>query len=240
MMSGRRGNLVKIVIVIIVIFLCVDYYGPLINHNKSSEGHLKEHTELTVPDYLGAPYIEINNNVPFFDENDFSETVFESYSELDIFGRCGPASACLGKELMPTEPRGDIGEVRPTGWEQEKYYGIVDSDPPYLYNRCHLIAYCLTAENANEKNLITGTRYMNVEGMLPFEEQVARYIDKTDNHVLYRVTPIFKGNNLLASGVLMEASSIEDRGKGISFCVYCYNVQPGIGIDYSDGYNYIK
>ena len=240
MMSGRRGNLVKIVIVIIVIFLCIAYYGPLINHNKSSEGHLKEHTELTVPEYSGAPYFEINNNIPFFDESDYSETVFESYSELDILGRCGPAFACLGKELMPTEPRGDIGVVRPTGWEQEKYYGIVDSDPPYLYNRCHLIAYCLTAENANERNLITGTRYMNVEGMLPFEERIARYISKTGNHVLYRVTPIFEGNNLLASGVLMEAYSVEDRGNGVKFCVYCYNVQPGIEIDYSDGYNYIK
>lgn len=237
-MKNIINRILKAVIVVIVILLCFSYFGSL--HYKSSEKYCKEQTELMVPDYSGVPYTEVNNNVPFFESSEYSNVSFESYSELDILGRCGPAFACLGKELMPTESRGDIGEVRPTGWEQEKYYGIVDSDPPYLYNRCHLIAYCLTSENANEKNLITGTRYLNVEGMLPFEEQIARYIDKTGNHVMYRVTPIFEGNNLLASGVLMEACSVEDRGNGIEFCIYCYNVQPGIEIDYSDGYNYIK
>lgn len=138
---------------------------------------------------------------------------------------------------MPTVERGDIGSIRPSGWYQAKYEGIVDSTPPFLYNRCHLIAYCLTGQNANEKNLITGTRYLNVNGMLPFEEQVARYLDQNDHHVLYRVTPIFEGDNLLASGVLMEAYSVEDEGSGISFCVYCYNVQPGISIDYRTGEN---
>ena len=138
---------------------------------------------------------------------------------------------------MPTEERGEIRDIKPSGWCQAKYEGIVDSTPPYLYNRCHLIAYCLTAENANEQNLITGTHYMNVEGMLPFEEEVARYLDRNDNHVLYRVTPIFQGNNLVASGVLMEAYSIEDNGSGICFCVYCYNVQPGVTIDYRTGKN---
>ena len=140
---------------------------------------------------------------------------------------------------MPTESRGNISNIKPTGWQQKKYEGIVDSKPPYLYNRCHLIAYCLAAENSNEKNLITGTRYLNVEGMLPFEEEVAKYLDNNDTHVLYRVTPIFKGNNLVASGVLMEAYSVEDKGEGISFCVYCYNVQPGIDIDYKTGESYL-
>ena len=136
---------------------------------------------------------------------------------------------------MPTEERGTIGNIKPSGWNQAKYEGVIDSKPPYLYNRCHLIAYCLTAENANEKNLITGTRYMNVEGMLPFEEQVAKYLDQNDNHVLYRVTPVFDGDNLVASGVLLEAYSVEDNGEGVCFCVYCYNVQPGIEIDYKTG-----
>ncbi|MBQ7582963.1 MAG: DNA/RNA non-specific endonuclease, partial [Lachnospiraceae bacterium] len=160
---------------------------------------------------------------------------FENYSELDSLGRCGEAYANLCRELMPVEERGEIGYIRPTGWVQEKYEGIIPSDPPYLYNRCHLIAYCLAAEDANEKNLITGTRYMNVEGMLPFEELVANYLDAHDNHVLYRVTPVFNGTNLVADGVLMEAYSVEDHGKGICFCVFCYNVQPGIEIDYGTG-----
>ena len=136
---------------------------------------------------------------------------------------------------MPTDDRGEIGSIKPTGWVQEKYEGIIPSSPPYLYNRCHLIAYCLTAENANEKNLITGTRYLNVDGMLPFEEMVAKYLDENNNHVLYRVTPIYDGNNLLADGVLMEAYSVEDKGAGICFCVFCYNVQPGIELNYATG-----
>lgn len=191
-----------------------------------------------IPDYVGNPYVEINGNVPYFESSELSVTeAFETYSDLDALGRCGAAYANICPELMPTEERGDIGEIRPTGWVQHKYEGIVDSDPPYLYNRCHLIAFCLAGENANEKNLITGTRYMNAEGMLPFEEKVAAYVDDTGNHVLYRVTPIFDENNLLASGVLMEAYSVEDAGKGICFCVYCYNVQPGIVIDYATGDN---
>lgn len=189
----------------------------------------------TVPAFSGEPYAEVNGNIPFFEEKDFTTEPFEQYSRLDRHGRCGAAYANVCRQLMPTEARGEIGSVKPTGWVQEKYEGIVDSKPPYLYNRCHLIAYCLTAENANERNLITGTRYMNVKGMLPFEEQVAKYLDQNDNHVLYRVTPIFDGKNLLASGVLMEAFSVEDSGAGICFCVYCYNVQPGIEIDYKTG-----
>lgn len=185
--------------------------------------------------FSGQPYAVINNNVPYFDEEDKQVKSFENYSDLDLLGRCGVAYACVSRELMPTEERGEIGSIKPSGWQQAKYEGIVNSSPPYLYNRCHLIAYCLTAENANEKNLITGTRYMNVEGMLPFEEEVAEYLDRNDNHVLYRVTPIFEGNNLVAGGVLIEAYSLEDNGAGICFCVYCYNVQPGVEIDYKTG-----
>ena len=185
-----------------------------------------------VPEYFGDPYVVINNNVPYFTKDDFIETSYEYYSELDDLGRCGEAIANIGQDLMPTEKRGSIGSVKPTGWHTIKY-DIVDGK--YLYNRCHLIGYQLTGENANTKNLITGTRYLNIEGMLPFENMVADYIKETNNHVLYRVTPIFEENNLVASGVLIEAQSVEDNGKGIMFNVYCYNVQPGIIIDYSDG-----
>jgi len=192
-----------------------------------------------IPDYAGNPYVEINGSTPYFTEEERTSTeTFERYSDLDILGRCGVAYANICPELMPTEERGEIGQIKPTGWKQHKYEGIVDSNPPYLYNRCHLIAFCLAGENANEKNLITGTNYMNVEGMLPFEEKTAAYVDQTGNHVLYRVTPLFEGNNLLASGVLMEAYSVEDQGEGICFCVYCYNVQPGIELDYATGNNW--
>jgi DNA-entry nuclease len=202
---------------------------------RLTENHGKATSGLNIPIFSGQPYAVINNNVPYFDEEDKQTKTFESYSDLDPLGRCGVAYANVSRELMPTEERGEIGNIKPSGWNQEKYEGVVDSVPPYLYNRCHLIAYCLTAENANEKNLITGTRYMNVNGMLPFEEKVAKYLDTYDNHVLYRVTPIFEGNNLVASGVLMEAYSVEDEGKGICFCVYCYNVQPGVKINYKTG-----
>ena len=190
---------------------------------------------MEIPEYSGSPYVIINDNEPLFTDEDKSTISFERYSKLDWLGRCGVAFANVGRDLMPKDNRGEIGDIKPSGWVQAKYEGIVDSKPPYLYNRCHLIAYCLTAENANEKNLITGTRYMNVEGMLPFEEKVAKYLDKNDNHVLYRVTPVFVGRNLLADGVLIEALSVEDRGEGICFCVYVYNVQPGVEIDYSTG-----
>ena len=178
------------------------------------------------------PYAEVNDNVPQFTEEQITTESFESYSDLDDIGRCGPAIACIGKDIMPTEERGAIGQVKPSGWQMAKY-DIVDGK--YLYNRCHLIGYQLSGENANEKNLITGTRYMNMEGMLPFENMVAAYIEETDNHVMYRVTPIFTENNLLADGVQMEAFSVEDNGKGISFNVFVYNMQPGIEINYLDG-----
>jgi len=186
----------------------------------------------SIPDYSVSPYVTVNDNQPYFSEADLTTTSFESYSELDGLGRCGVAYACVSTDTMPTEARGSIGQIKPTGWHTVKYDCI---DGKYLYNRCHLIGYQLTAENANEKNLITGTRYLNVDGMLPFENMVADYIKETDNHVLYRVTPIFDGDNLVASGVLMEAKSVEDKGEGICFCIFCYNVQPGVNIDYATG-----
>ena len=177
-------------------------------------------------------YTLLNNNVPQFTDNEITTIAFENYSELDDLGRCGEAFACIGEEIMPTEERGDIGQIKPSGWQMAKY-DIVDGK--YLYNRCHLIGYQLSGENANEKNLITGTRYMNVDGMLPFENMVADYIKETKNHVMYRVTPIFEGDNLLAKGVQMEALSVEDGGKGVSFNVFVNNVQPGVEINYLDG-----
>ncbi len=182
--------------------------------------------------YQGEPYAVINGNNPDFTDADMTTTSFESYGELDGLGRCTTAFANIGKDLMPTEKRGSIGEVKPTGWQTVKYDNV---DGKYLYNRCHLIGYQLTGENANAKNLITGTRYLNVDGMLPFENMVADYIKETNNHVLYRVTPVFVGDNLVASGVQIEAKSVEDNGDGILFNVYCFNAQPGIAIDYATG-----
>lgn len=185
-----------------------------------------------VPEYTNKPYIAVNNNIPYFTDDELTTNSYEYYSDLDSLGRCGVTMACIGKDIMPTEERGAIGQVKPTGWHTIKYDCV---DGKYLYNRCHLIGYQLTGENANTKNLITGTRYMNVEGMLPFENMVADYVKETDNHVLYRVTPIYENDNLLASGVLMEAYSVEDKGEDICFCVYVYNAQPGITIDYKTG-----
>ena len=186
-----------------------------------------------VPAYSGKAYTSVNGNVPYFTAAELTTTSFETYSDLDTLGRCGVTYACIGQDLMPTEERGSIGMVKPTGWHTVRYDDLVDGK--YLYNRCHLIGYQLTGENANTKNLITGTRYLNIEGMLPFENMVADYIQETNNHVLYRVTPIFEGNNLLAKGVLMEGYSVEDKGAGVSYCVFAYNVQPGIEIDYATG-----
>lgn len=186
----------------------------------------------SVPPYDGRPYVELDGNEPAFDQGELTERSFETYSSLDALGRCGPAFACVGRDLMPTEERGSIGQVKPTGWHTVKY-DVVDGK--YLYNRCHLIGYQLTAENANEENLITGTRYLNVEGMLPFENLVADYVRETDNHVLYRVTPIYAGAELVARGVEMEALSVEDAGEAVSFHVFVYNVQPGVEIDYATG-----
>jgi len=185
-----------------------------------------------IPAYSGQPFIEINNNIPFFNSDELVTEAFERYSPLDNKGRCGVAYANICRELMPTEDRGSIGMIKPTGWHTVKYDFV---DGKYLYNRSHLIAHQLAGENANKKNLITGTRYLNAVTMLQFENKVSDYVKATNNHVLYRVTPLFDGDNLLATGVLMEGYSVEDNGKGICYNVFCYNVQPGVVIDYANG-----
>lgn len=200
--------------------------------NSGAAASVSAQTDMASFAYDGKPYVVINDNDPDFTDADMTTTSFERYGELDGLGRCTTAFANIGKDLMPAEKRGPIGEVKPTGWQTAKYDNV---DGKYLYNRCHLIGYQLTGENANAKNLITGTRYLNVDGMLPFENMVADYIKETNNHVLYRVTPVFSGDNLVASGVQMEAESVEDNGDGILFNVYCFNAQPGIAIDYATG-----
>ena len=205
---------------------------PEPENSTSARTENKAVTLDSIPEYSGSPYVAINDNQPSFTKDDYTTTAFETYAKLDKLGRCGVTYACIGVEIMPTEDRGNIGQVKPTGWVTAKYDFV---DGKYLYNRCHLIGFQLTGENANTSNLITGTRYLNVQGMLPFENMVADYVKETENHVLYRVTPIFDGDNLVASGVQMEAWSVEDDGDGICFNVYCYNVQPGVKIDYATG-----
>ena len=205
--------------------------------DKNTSSQAKPSNTDNIPAYSNKTNVVLNSNKPSFANDMLVTKSYESYSSLDALGRCLVAVACIGKDIMPTEDRGSIGQVKPSGWQTVKY-DIVDGK--YLYNRCHLIGYQLTGENANTKNLITGTRYLNVEGMLPFENMVADYIKETGNHVIYRVTPIFKGNNLVASGVQMEGYSVEDSGDGICFNVYCYNVQPGIEIDYATGKSWLK
>lgn len=187
-----------------------------------------------IPAYSGSAFVKINNNTPFFSKDELKTTGYESYSPLDRLGRCGVALACVGRDTMPgeNEERKSIGSIIPSGWVQAQYENVPGK---YLYNRCHLIGWQLSAENANRKNLITGTKYLNTKGMLPFENMVADYIKETGNHVAYRITPVFEGENLLASGVQMEAYSVEDGGEGICFNVYCYNVQPDIKINYQTG-----
>ena len=207
----------------------------VIKDSESNVGTITANNNVSldsIPAFSGSPYVAINDNVPYFTDSEMTTTAFENYSSLDSLGRCGIAYANICKDIMPTEERGEIGSVKPSGWRTVKY-DVVSGK--YLYNRCHLIGFQLAGENANTKNLITGTRYLNVDGMLPFENMVADYVKETGNHVLYRVTPMFSGNNLVASGVLMEAKSVEDNGAGILFNVYCYNNQPGITIDYATG-----
>ena len=225
--------------IIIGLFTAIIGFLSLVLGNHQEPGTANEQQiEYEVPAYSGTPYVEIHDNKPFFTEEDMTTNSFEKYAPLDLLGRCGTAFANIGKDIMPTEERGPIGMVKPSGWHTVKYPDIIDD--LYLYNRCHLIGYQLSGENANEKNLITGTRYMNVEGMLPFENKVAQYVKDTGNHVLYRVTPRFTGNNLVADGVLMEAYSVEDSGEGLQFCVFVYNVQPGIEIDYVTGKSKVR
>ncbi|MDU2673057.1 MAG: DNA/RNA non-specific endonuclease [Clostridium sp.] len=205
--------------------------NPDSNNNKDSN-NTNITTTNDIPKYSGEDYIILNDNIPNFTASDLTTNSFEEYSPLDSLGRCGVAYANIGSDIMPTEKRESISSVKPSGWQSIKY-DIVEGK--YLYNRSHLIGYQLTAENANEKNLITGTRYFNATLMLPYENMVADYIKETNNHVLYRVTPVYEGDNLVATGVQMEAKSVEDDGEGIEFNVFVYNVQPGITIDYSNG-----
>lgn len=210
-------------------------YDPVIESTPQISNEVGDVTE-SIPAYCGEPYVILNDNQPDFDLEDFTMKSFESYSELDDLGRCGVAYANVGLDLMPTKDRESIYEVKPTGWQSARY-DFVDGES--LYNRCHLIAFQLAGENANERNLITGTRYLNTEGMLFFEEMVGDYVRDTGNHVLYRVTPFFEGTNLVASGVQMEAISVEDEGEGVCFNIYAYNVQPGVIIDYATGDNWL-
>lgn len=230
--SKQIRELYKIIVLIICIIASIFCGQEILNNTEKNEVITSQAiTNIEeIPSYTDKIYIEINNNIPYFKENEYTTEPFEKYSELDNLGRCGVAYANICKEIMPTKEREDISNIKPTGWIQEKY------DGEYLYNRCHLIGHQLAGEDDNKLNLITGTRYFNVNGMLPFENKVAEYMDKnTNNHVLYRVTPIFEGNNLVANGVEIEAYSVEDNGKGICFNVYIYNVQPGINIDYQTG-----
>ena len=210
---------------------------PVTTEVKAWEGSTSDYDSFDismVPEYDGNPAAIIHDNVPFFTTEEISDIPFETYSPLDELGRCQTAYANICKELMPTEEREGIGYIKPTGWKQAKYdTKVTGMDSPYLYNRCHLIAFELAGENANEQNLITGTRYMNVSGMLPYENQVAKYVRQTGHHVLYRVTPVFAGDELVVRGVLIEAASVEDND--CIFCVYCYNVCPGVTIDYQTG-----
>jgi len=242
-----KNTLTSILILIIIIAIAeiYSYFTNSISQGTTESSTITYNTASfdldNIPKYKDSPYVILNENKPQFTKNEVSTEIFEKYSELDEYGRCGVAFANICKQIMPKEgeKRGAINMIKPSGWKTTKYEGLVDGN--YLYNRCHLIGYQLAGENANEKNLITGTRYMNVQGMLPFEDEVATYI-KTNkrNHVLYRVTPIFKNNNLVASGVQMEGYSVEDEGQGVCFNVYVYNVQPGVTINYSTGESKLK
>ena len=231
---------IEFVLLVLVTFAVVKlkpYIMASSENNVVEEPSVNYATKLDlsqIPTYTDKPYVKLNNNVPDFTDELMNTNSFEKYSDFDSLGRCGVAFANIGKDLMPTKERESIGMIKPSGWRISKYDFI---DGKYLFNRCHLIGYQLTGENANEQNLITGTRYLNVDGMLPFENKVSNYIKSTNNHVLYRVTPHFEGNNPIASGVQIEAKSVEDNGKGIQFNVYCYNVQPRVKIDYATGEN---
>lgn len=215
---------------LVLFMICIAYQYT--NPERPTTIIAEEYELENIPEYNGNPICVLNGNIPNFSEADKTTEEFEAYSDMDELGRCGVAYANISTKTLPSEEREGIGHIRPAGWQTVKYDFI---DGKYVYNRCHLIAFCLAGENANEKNLITGTRYMNVEGMLPYETEVVRYVEKTNNHVLYRVTPIYNGNELVARGVQIEAFSVEDNGRGISFNVYCYNVQPGVIINYNTG-----
>ena len=232
-MRKRNHYPVAVLLLLALLFGGCSYVQSGLDTQAVQENTQKSYESTDIPAYAGNSFVILDDNKPAFSKQDRERTdAFETYSDLDELGRCGVAYANICKELMPTEERGAIGMVKPTGWHTVKYDNV---EGKYLYNRCHLIGYQLAGENANEKNLITGTRYLNVTGMLKFEDQVADYVKATDHHVLYRVTPVFEGDNLVATGLEMEAYSVEDCGKGVSFHVFVYNIQPGITIDYATG-----
>lgn len=226
-------KIIVILLSIIMVFACSCSMSEVSGNIDYGDSYIDLDT---IPEYSGQKYVILNNNIPDFTESELDEEAFEYYSELDKYGRCGVAYAMLGRELMPTKPRESISDIKPTGWKTAAYEDLITD--VYLYNRSHLIAHSLAGENANPNNLITGTDYMNKQGMLPFEESVLEYIRETGNHVLYRVTPVFHGDELVARGVQMEAFSVEDLGEEICFNVYIYNVQPGVEIDYETGENW--
>lgn len=246
LLPGGKGT-PGLLAAVLLLCLCWAIWGP---DGDSGSGPLNSGTVFTsgevwegevvsqdeIPEYRGEPYVEINGNRPDFSQEDRNTEAFEAYSSLDSLGRCGTAFANVGQELMPRGERENISQIHPTGWQHVEY-DFVDGES--LYNRCHLIAHQLTGENANERNLITGTRYMNTEGMLPFEEMVGDYVREEDGHVLYRVTPVFEGSDLVARGVEMEGYSVEDQGESVSFHIFAYNVQPGVEIDYATGDNWL-
>ena len=243
--GNRQMKLLRFLMVFLLSLMLVGCEADDTSLNNSLLGAVKASTTTTdssvnnIPEYSGEDFVALNNNVPNFDEKDKTTTSFETYSPLDSLGRCGEAYANIGRDLMPTQKRGDISSVKPSGWLNKKYdTSLVDGG--YIYNRCHLIGHQLAGEDANERNLITGTRYFNVDGMLPFENMIADYVKETNNHVLFRVTPVYDGDNLVAKGVQMEAYSVEDDGEGVMFNVFVYNVQPGIEIDYATGESWLS
>lgn len=227
-MKGRRAPILALLLALLLVLPGCE---PL-NQALAAPALDEDFSLSDIPAFSGQPYVVVGDNTPQFPEEDLVPVSFEDYSPLDSLGRCGAAYACVSQDTMPTEDRGSIGQVKPSGWHTVRYDCV---DGKYLYNRCHLIGYQLAGENANERNLITGTRFLNTQGMLPFENQVADYIEETGNHVLYRVTPVYDGADLLAWGVQMEAYSVEDQGAGVCFNVLCFNAEPGVAIDYATG-----
>ena len=255
----KRFVVLLVVAVLVVLFTQIQDSLPISESNESTntaESELLDESTLEtqfsmmtdnikydlskIPEFTDKPYVELNKNKPKYSKKELeaAKISFQNFSDFDELGRCGTAVASVGTDLMPTEKRGSIGMVKPTGWHTVRYDDLIPDK--YLYNRCHLIGYQLTGQNANEYNLITGTRYLNIDGMLPFENQIADYVKETNNHVLYRVTPVFEKDNLVASGVVIEGMSVEDNGEGITFCVYAYNEQPGITIDHKTGDSQVK
>lgn len=226
----------RLLSVLLCIILSFSFVSCTLTSDQSVQKTIEYYSLDALPEYSGKPYVAINNNAPKLTISEKDYTSYEEYAPLDFLGRCGECIASIGRDIMPTEERQSIGAVKPSGWQIAKYDFV---DGKYLYNRCHLIGFQLTGENANERNLITGTRSMNTQGMLPFENMVADYVKETNNHVLYRVTPVYEGSNLLASGVIIEGLSVEDKGAGISFNVYCFNCEPGVVIDYATGENHL-